>query len=64
MMTAASSKPMDGMSGISQMSGMSGHGHQKKPDVSFTKKLGVILFSAACLLLAVLITSWIVELKV
>lgn len=64
MMTAASSKPMEGMAGMSQMSGMSNHSHQKKPDVSFMKKLGVILFSVACLLVAVFITSWIVELKV
>jgi hypothetical protein len=64
MMTAASSKPMEGMTGMSQMPGMSGHGHHKGSDVSFMKRFGVFLLSVACLLIAVFITSWIVELKV
>lgn len=65
MMTAASSKPITaGMSDMSEMPGMSGHGHHMEPDVSFMKKFGVFLLSAACLLIAVLITSRIVELGV
>ncbi|MEQ9619533.1 MAG: DUF4396 domain-containing protein [Deltaproteobacteria bacterium] len=56
MMTAASSKPT--------MPGTSGGGHHEEPDVSLTKKFSVFLLSAACLIAAVWITSWFVELRV
>lgn len=59
MMTAASSKPT-----MPGMSGMPGGGHHKEPDVTFMKKFGVFLISAAFLIAAVLITSQIVDLKV
>lgn len=63
MMTAASSKPTT-MPGMPETSGMPGHEHRQEPDVSLTKKFGVFLLSAACLIAAVLITSQIVELRV
>jgi len=38
--------------------------HKKAPEVSFSKKIGVVILSLACLVFAVWITTFFVELKI
>ncbi len=64
MMSASTAKPVEvGMPGMEGMPGMDMHHEEKKPGVSFTTKFLVFLISAACLVLAVWLTSYFVALR-
>ena len=64
MMSASTDKPAAGaMPGMAGMAGMDMHHEDKKPSVPFTTKFFVFLISAGCLVLAVLVTSYFVTLR-
>jgi len=61
MMSASTGKPA--ASAMPGMAGMDMHHEEKKPGVPFTTKFLVFLISAACLVLAVWVTSYFVALR-